>query len=295
MSVICDRLVVSLGIPVSSTNKTDRHNIIEKLFKVALNTSTLTLSRPPIIRSTPMPLIMDIMYKSITSKKKPHLFYIIIYSGSSAMSIICESVAPWISSCSADKHSLSFVSLSCSSSSSLEFLQCNLFYVNFGSKEGEYIPWHVINNLFISLDHVRVLIIINTNININIDILLQGNITFFKSILTHKYFKYISDILFVNNRMFLTIKLWSLLCFTLSSIYIYNVHILSLSCNIKMSKPSAKVSGNSWKKRRNKHCLWRHLWHQHLNCYHFFLSLYMNQVPEILYLVHDWSLFDPLH
>jgi hypothetical protein len=65
-----------------------------------------------------------------TVSKKILLFYIIIYSGSSAMSIICESVVPSISSCSANKHSLSFVSLSNSSSSSLEFLQCNLFYVN---------------------------------------------------------------------------------------------------------------------------------------------------------------------
>ena len=39
----------SLGIPVSSTNKTDRHNITEILLKVALNTITLTLIRytPP--------------------------------------------------------------------------------------------------------------------------------------------------------------------------------------------------------------------------------------------------------
>ena len=33
----------SLGIPVSSTNKTDRHNITEILLKVALNTITLNL------------------------------------------------------------------------------------------------------------------------------------------------------------------------------------------------------------------------------------------------------------
>ena len=32
----------SLGIPVSSTNKTDRHDITEILLKVALNTKTLT-------------------------------------------------------------------------------------------------------------------------------------------------------------------------------------------------------------------------------------------------------------
>ena len=33
----------SPGTPVSSTNKTDRHNITEIMFKVALNTITLTL------------------------------------------------------------------------------------------------------------------------------------------------------------------------------------------------------------------------------------------------------------
>jgi hypothetical protein len=34
----------SSGIPVSSINKTDRHNIAEILLKVALNTITLTLT-----------------------------------------------------------------------------------------------------------------------------------------------------------------------------------------------------------------------------------------------------------
>jgi hypothetical protein len=34
----------SLGTPVSSTNKTDRHDIIEILLKVPLNTITLTLN-----------------------------------------------------------------------------------------------------------------------------------------------------------------------------------------------------------------------------------------------------------
>jgi hypothetical protein len=33
-----------LGTPVSSTNKTDRHDITEILLKVALNTITITLS-----------------------------------------------------------------------------------------------------------------------------------------------------------------------------------------------------------------------------------------------------------
>ena len=40
----CDRSVVFPGTPVSSTNKTDRHDIItEILLKVTLNTLTLTL------------------------------------------------------------------------------------------------------------------------------------------------------------------------------------------------------------------------------------------------------------
>ena len=47
--VIIDQLLeegqwFSLGTPVSSTNKTDRHDIHEIFLKVALNTITLTLS-----------------------------------------------------------------------------------------------------------------------------------------------------------------------------------------------------------------------------------------------------------
>jgi hypothetical protein len=38
MSVTCDDLWFSPGLPVSSTNKTDRHDIAEMLLKVALNT-----------------------------------------------------------------------------------------------------------------------------------------------------------------------------------------------------------------------------------------------------------------
>jgi hypothetical protein len=43
LSVICDRWFF-LGTPVSSTNKTDHHDITEILLKVALNTITLTPS-----------------------------------------------------------------------------------------------------------------------------------------------------------------------------------------------------------------------------------------------------------
>ena len=42
--MICDRSVVLSGTPVSSPNKTDRHDITEVLLKVALNTITLTLT-----------------------------------------------------------------------------------------------------------------------------------------------------------------------------------------------------------------------------------------------------------
>ena len=38
VSVIYDRLPISLGTPVSATNKTDLHKITEILLKVALNT-----------------------------------------------------------------------------------------------------------------------------------------------------------------------------------------------------------------------------------------------------------------
>ena len=49
-TILCDKVCqwlaagrwVSLGTPVSSTNKTDHHDIIEILLKVALNTITLT-------------------------------------------------------------------------------------------------------------------------------------------------------------------------------------------------------------------------------------------------------------
>ena len=40
----CDRSVVFSGTPVSSTNKTNRHDIAEILLKVALNIIALTLA-----------------------------------------------------------------------------------------------------------------------------------------------------------------------------------------------------------------------------------------------------------
>ena len=43
-TTLCDKVDqwFSLGTPVSSTNKTDRHDIIEILLNVALNTITIT-------------------------------------------------------------------------------------------------------------------------------------------------------------------------------------------------------------------------------------------------------------
>ena len=42
---VCGRSMFSPGTPVSSTNKTDRHDITEILLKVAFNIITLTLPR----------------------------------------------------------------------------------------------------------------------------------------------------------------------------------------------------------------------------------------------------------
>jgi len=46
-TTLCDKLCqwFSPGTPVSSTNKTDRHDITEILLKVALNTTNQTLSQ----------------------------------------------------------------------------------------------------------------------------------------------------------------------------------------------------------------------------------------------------------
>jgi hypothetical protein len=44
LSMACSRSVVFSGTPVSSTNKTDRHNITEILLKVALNTELFRLA-----------------------------------------------------------------------------------------------------------------------------------------------------------------------------------------------------------------------------------------------------------
>ena len=66
-------------------------------------------------------------------------------------------------------------------------------------------------------------------------------------------------------------------------IFSNNVCILRLSCNIKKSKTTAKLSENGWNKRHCNSFQRCHLWRQHLYCYHFFLLLNRNQVPEKLY------------
>jgi hypothetical protein len=58
------------------------------------------------------------------------------------------------------------------------------------------------------------------------------------------------------------------------------VRILCLSWYIKRSKTTAKLSENSWYKRRSKRFQRRHLWRQPWYCYRFFLLLNRNQVPE---------------
>jgi hypothetical protein len=63
--VTCDRSVVFSGYSVSSTNKSDRHNITEILFEVALN----TISHKPII------IIMADsfeIYNCMFSLRRPH-------------------------------------------------------------------------------------------------------------------------------------------------------------------------------------------------------------------------------
>jgi len=59
--------------------------------------------------------------------------------------------------------------------------------------------------------------------------------------------------------------------------------ILCLSCNIKKSKTTAKLSKNSWNKRRSNRFQWHHLWRQRLYCYSFFIALYMNQYHTCLW------------
>jgi hypothetical protein len=63
---------------------------------------------------------------------------------------------------------------------------------------------------------------------------------------------------------------------------------LCLSCNVKKFKTRAKLSENSWKKRHYNIFQGCPLCSPHLYCYHFLLSLYMNQVPERKALLGTW-------
>jgi hypothetical protein len=66
-----------------------------------------------------------------------------------------------------------------------------------------------------------------------------------------------------------------------------NVRILCLSCNIKKSKTTAKLSEKSRNKRRSNRFQWSPMWRQCLYCYCFLLPLYRNQIPEMFYTIHD--------
>jgi hypothetical protein len=66
LSVTCDRSVVfSAGPPVSSTNKTDHHDITEILLKVALNTMKQTARHIPIKLRTSMKIVTIIFPNSL--------------------------------------------------------------------------------------------------------------------------------------------------------------------------------------------------------------------------------------
>ena len=83
MSVICGRSVFSRGTSVSSTNKTDRHDITEILLKVALNTINLT------------PLLCT-MFKQ-TYRSTNTLMYFVLCKGSEVSSVLCWKKLTWVS------------------------------------------------------------------------------------------------------------------------------------------------------------------------------------------------------
>jgi hypothetical protein len=64
LSVTCDRSVVFSGTPVSSINKTDRHDITEILLKVALNTITLTPNQMNLVNSLKTHRLATIIHKT---------------------------------------------------------------------------------------------------------------------------------------------------------------------------------------------------------------------------------------
>ena len=72
LSLTCDRSVVSLGTPVSSTNKTDRHDINEILLKVVLNTINHKPKSNKIIANLPFIFII-LIYSSLFGPNKYYL------------------------------------------------------------------------------------------------------------------------------------------------------------------------------------------------------------------------------
>jgi hypothetical protein len=65
----------------------------------------------------------------------------------------------------------------------------------------------------------------------------------------------------------------------LTTMYIYCV----FPAMSKSPKTTDKLLENSWNKRLSNGFQWCHPWCQHLYCYRFFLLLYKNEVPEMLF------------
>ena len=75
---------------------------------------------------------------------------------------------------------------------------------------------------------------------------------------------------------------WKLILY-LTTMYVHCVY----PAISKSHKTTTKLSENNWNKPRSDRFNWRYLRGSGLYCYRFFLSLYLNPVPEMLYLVHD--------
>ena len=79
----------SRGTPVSHTNKTDSHDIIEMLLKVALNIKTLTLSLIVIV----LDINQDMSHKCVLS-----LTHCMHYNGRRRVSFILWNITIWLNS-----------------------------------------------------------------------------------------------------------------------------------------------------------------------------------------------------
>ena len=90
-----------------------------------------------------------------------------------------------------------------------------------------------------------------------------------------------------ENEAFMVVYFWPVSQrVQINFIFTDNECILSLSCNVKMSKTNAKLSEKSRNKRHSDWFKWCPLSHLHLYCYRFLPSLYLNQVPENLSIGH---------